>query len=253
MKHIVIIFILYSLSNSSYAVTAEELYAEFFTILKICKKDGFYKCENRYFEGTSRGIFHIPIEKQRLKLTEIKYKNFIKNHFENDLNVSFLTKRVYINFDLDDNFDLSRFRPSNMKGKIKSLNKENTFFKFSFKNAPPLVLLSVDNKFKIGILPKQEEEYNNSKESSSVYIYRLKNNILQYHMKEAEILKYDKSTFKKKVNEALESIVYKIKNAKISKFAKNLKSRSFKDIQDFYMPLDTESKIITKIKAVNKL
>ena len=67
------------------------------------------------------------------------------------------------------------------------------------------------------------------------------------------MLKYDKNIFKTKLNEALEPILYKIRNAKISKLAQNLKARSFKEIQQFYIPLDTEAKIVAKVKEVNKL
>ena len=253
MKHLIILLLCFAMSTTAHALTGKEIYIEFINILKICKKTGFYKCEDRYFEGTSRGVFHTPIEKQRLSLTENKFDRFLEKHFGNSINISFFELTTYIKFNLEDKFDYSKYKPSNLIGKIQPLNKENTLFKPSFKDTHSVVLVLDNNKYKIGVLPEHESKYKKSKEFKSVYLYRLKSNILQYHMKEAEILNHDKKTFKKNINEALAPIVYIFKNAKISNLAKNFKIRSFKEIEKFYISLDTESKIVSRIKKINKL
>ena len=253
MKYI-IFCILCITSSQSFAVTAESLAKEFYNILTTCKKIGFYKCQDEYFQGDTRGIFHLPIEKQKLKITEKEFNDFIKTNSKEGINASFFKETVNIDFKLEDKFDISRFSPNNINGVIQPLNPENTLFKFSFKNAPPIVLVYVNNRYKFGILPEQEKEFRESNDFKTAYIYKLKNNILRYHMKESEILNYDIYVLNKKVSEAQAPILFMLEKGKVPDFVKDyMGKKSMKDIQRFYMPLDTEDKIIQKIKETHKL
>ena len=253
MKYSLFLLILISLPTSLYAVTAQGLYNEFNSTLKNCKKIGFYKCQEESFEGDMRGIFHVPIEKQKLKLTQEKYEDFLEDHFNEGLNISFFKKTVDIKYNLDDNFDISVFSANDMNGDIQPLNKEGTLFKFSFKNAPPVVLVIRDSKYKIGILPDQEKEFRKTKEYQSIVMYRLKNNILRYHMKEAELLKYDKTTLQRKVSEAQAPVYTWLEGGNVPDFVKKMNNKSVNEISKFYLPLNTESQIIGRIKELNKL
>jgi len=251
---IIITFSLLLLTNQAVAVTAEGLFREFDKILKSCKNIGFYKCQGRYFQGDNRGLFHLPIEKQKLKLTEEKYREFIEKKSEDGVKVSFLKKTVNIDFKLEDKFDIEKFSVDNISGSIQPLNPDNTLFKFSFKNAPPIALVNVNNTYKIGILPEQEKEFRKTDDFKRSYIFRLKNNILRYHMKEAEMLKYELETLNRNVSEAQTPIMFVLEKGILPDFAKDFMSKkTMKDIQLFYINLDTDIKIINKIKQVHKL
>ena len=73
-------------------------------------------------------------------------------------------------------------------------------------------------------------------------------------MKESEILNYDIYVLNKKVSEAQAPILFMLEKGKIPDFVKDyMGKKSMKYIQRFYMPLDSEDKIIQKIKEINKL
>ncbi|MGH1440053.1 MAG: hypothetical protein ACRBBR_08095 [Cellvibrionaceae bacterium] len=242
------------ISNHVTAVTADGLVREFYKVLKICNDIGFYKCQDEHFQGSTRGIFHLPIEKQKLKITENEYKDFIERNTKNRIDISFLKKTVNIDFNLENNFDMARFLPGNIEGSIDPLNPDNTLFKIKFKNTPPIVLINTSNIYKLGILPVQENEYRKTSDYKKSYLLRLKNNILRFHMKEAEMLNYDMRTLHEKVSEAQAPILFTIEKGIVPDFVKDYMSkRTMKDIQRFYIQLDTEEKIINRIKKVHKL
>jgi hypothetical protein len=249
-----IIFIaLFLITNQVPALTAEDLVKELHKILATCKKEGFYQCQDKYFQGNTRGIFHLPIEKQKLRITENKYKEFINAHQKEGVNVN-LKKSINVKFNLTDDFDISRFSSNYISSPIKPLNPDGTLFKFSFKKAPPLVLVKIDNSYKIGVLPEDENNFRETNDFKTAYIYKLKNNILQYHMKEAEMLNYDASILDRKVSEAQAPIALSLGKGKVPDYVNDyLTDKTMKDIQRFYMPLNNKKSIKNKIKQLHNL
>lgn len=253
MRHIIILSLLI-ISNQAFSGTADGFVKEFDKIIKTCKSTGFYKCQEKYFQGETRGLFHLPIETQKLRITENEYKDFIRKHTKDGITFSLLKNIVNIDFNLEDQFDVTRFSPDNIIDPVQPLNPENTLLKFNFKNSPPIVLVIINNEYKLGILPEQESEYRKTGDFKKSYIFRLKNNILKYHMKEAEMLNYDMPTLQRNVSEAQAPIMFMLEKGIVPDFVKDYMSKkTMKDIQRFYIQLDTEDKIIKKIKQVHNL
>ena len=250
MRKIIILFFLLTISTPTNASTAPELAREWVTILNYCKNVGFYKCQDR-FEGSTRGLFHKPIELQKLRITEDKFDKFVKQTYGNELNASFLKLTASLKFNTTDKFDINQFT-KNIKH-IQPMNKEGTIYKFTFNNADPLALVIVNGTYKIGVFPEQEKEFKQSNSYTTARILRLKTNILRYHMKEAEILKYDRKTFERNISEAIAPIVYKLNKGNVPTYIQTFIKRDIGEVQRFYMPLSTDAAILNKIQEVNKL
>lgn len=250
MKTLLILLSLITFSPSVFAVTAQELSVEFAKILVHCKKIGFYKCQNK-FEGTSRGVFHLPIELQKLKLTEEAYNNFIKKRYKQEFHVSLFKLSASLKINTTDNFDILTYL-KNIKH-IQPMNKESTIHKILFNKAEPVALIKTTNEYKIGVFPEQEKAFRKSKSMNSVQLLRLKTNILRYHMKEAEIMNQDNVTLKKKISEAIAPILVKLAKGKVPDYLNAFIHRDIKEVQRYYMPLNSDAAIMKKIKIENKL
>jgi hypothetical protein len=234
-----------------YAVTAEELERQFKEILQHCEKVGFYRCEEK-FQGKNRGVFAIPIEAQKLKITEEEFESFVKIAYKNQIGISFFSTSADYNLDITNQFSVAQF--SEIVG-MQEMNKEGTIIELKFRHAPRLALVSINNEYKIGVFPEEDNQFKKSKAYIYPHFLRLKNNILRYHMKEAEILEYDRVTLRDGINDALAPIVVKIARDKIPEIYVKVYKRSLKrdagEVQRFYMPLNTPEEIMQKIKEMH--
>lgn len=203
-------------------------------------------CQEK-FEGTAGGIFLKPIEKQKLKITEEEFDKFVKEKYGNYVYISGLRINASLNIKHDNKFDTTQFK------NIKNIHKyDNDAYLFNFDNAPSIALMKKDNMYKIAIDSDHHMKYTSDRNYMNIVtIIRLKNNILRYHMKEAELLDYDKETLDEKITEAIAPIVALVKKDQVSGFIKKHKKRDLKEVHDFYLHLNNEEDIVNKINEMH--
>lgn len=239
-------------STNVISVTAQELVQEYSKIMVYCGKKGFYICEKDKFEGDFRGAFLKPIGLQNLAIMEKRYKEFVNQQYGNGINISFFKLTASLDFSKVPRFSMKPFTPKNIK-KIQPMNKKGTIFKFMFKKAPPLALVNKNGVYKLAIFPEQEKQQMKTKQYKTGYIAGLKANILRYHMFEAKFLKLSKEKLREDVNHAIAPIVEKTIKGEVPAFVKKFIKRSFKEVRQFYTPLNTDQKAIARIKQIHNI
>ena len=103
------------------------------------------------FQGKNRGVFNIPIEAQKLKITEEEFDKFVRKTYGNDISVSFFTLVSDYKLDVSDEFSIAQFTEITS---MQEMNKEGTIIEIKFRRAPRVALAKIDNEYKIGIFPE---------------------------------------------------------------------------------------------------
>ena len=231
------------------AYTAHEYGYKLEEILVECDKKGFFLCNK--FQGDSRGIFHLPINRQKLKITEEEFKGFIDEKYGNKLTISFFKLTADMKFDLNKKYNILKLL-NDIKF-MQIMNKDESIIRVDFNSYPSLALVHINGEFKLGILPEQEQKFWKTNDGFNAFLILLKNNILRYHMAEAKLLNLDKETLHENIAQAIAPVLVKVSKEDPPLITKFQIKRSFKEVKDFYMPLDSDEKIYSKIKEIHKL
>ena len=224
----------------------QELLRVFQQIMVKCTQIGFYVCQNEEFEGINRGEFLIPIEMQRLNNTEKEFDKFLGSRYSDKLDISMFKFSANLNINTSKRFDLE---PYSKITHMQILNKDASIIRVDFKEVDSVALVKRNGSYKLGVLPEEHDNFIKSKRMNNVRVLRLKNNILRYHMKEAELLNYDIATLDSKISHALAPIIEKVYPEEVPAAIKVFIKRDINEVSRFYWGLNSEGAIIKKLKS----
>jgi len=213
-------------------------------MMNNCGKNGFYLCQRDVFQGSNRGEFLIPIEMQKLDITKKDFQKFVDEYYSNSLEASFFKLSADLKINTSKPFNLAPYRNITH---MQILNEEGSLVRVDFKEVDSIVLINTEATYKLGVLPEDHNRFISSKRVNNVKILRLNNNILRYHMEEAKLLGYDKSTLDSKISHALAPIIAKIE-PEIPEAIKIFIKKDLNEVARFYMPLENKTAISQKLQ-----
>ncbi len=211
---------------------------ELLRIFAACERNGFLSCE-REFHGTNRGVFHLMIQAEKLRVAEQKLESFIDTHYNEDR--AFFESQLLqanVSLSLESTLYLDK-----MAEAVKQVTQDGDMVVVTLHSDDVLVLIPEEGAWKLAIPNSEETKFQKTEFYRFYLMMRLKTNILRFHIAEARVKKMSRDEFLHRVNEALAPLVMQLVTEEERPAIAKWLVRDIQDVADMYLPLETDEAI----------
>ncbi len=215
---------------------------ELLRIFTSCERKGFLYCE-REFHGANRGVFHLMIQAEKLRVAEQKLETFIDTHYKEDrafFQVQLLQANVSLSLE-------SSFYLDKMAEAVKQVTQDGDMVVITLHSDDVLALIPEEGTWKLAIPNSEETKFQKTEFYRFYLMMRLKTNILRFHIAEARVKKLSRDEFLRRVNEALAPLVMQLVPKEERPAIAKWLARDIQDVADMYLPLETDEAVKRRI------